>query len=299
MDKQGSPTKSSSLLDAFCKHVLKVDVLVTLALLSYALRSSPPDHQVILNSHLPRVVIELINLISIGFIERWVILPMLQCFDETTTMASKLRFREKLPFDKMIRDKEYNEAQQKPWLHNKFAVLWLLCVFVPFDVFFRKEVDAISSAGTMVTLSAKQLLKQLLFGLIVIDFILGTAHLASHRGPFKKYLSKFHAPHHTRHQNFAAVKYIGNPFDLEVFLTQVCFAFIPRLLGFDVLTGAILVDVFSLQLLLEHTGYSIFSVSQHHEAHHRYGSVGFYHFPLVEMVFGRMPSLKQLEHLST
>ena len=297
MDQQGSPSKSSSLLDAFCKHVLKVDVLVTLALLSNAFRNSLPDHQVILNSRLPRVVIELINVISIGFVEHWVILPMLQCFDEATTMASKLRFREKLPLNKTIRDMDYHEAQQKPWLHSKFAVLWLLCVFVPFDVFFCKEDDT-SSTGTMVTLSAKKLLKQLHLGLIVIDFILGTAHLASHRGPFKRCLSKFHAHHHTRHQNFAAVKYIGNPFDLEVFLTQACFAFIPRLLGFDVLTGAILVDVFSLQLLLEHTGYSIFNVSQHHEAHHRYGSVGFYHFPLVEMVFGQMPSLKQLEHLS-
>ena len=141
-------------------------------------------------------------------------------------------------------------------------------------------------------------MKQLFLGLIVIDLILGTAHLASHRGPLKKYLFKFHAHHHERHQNFPAVKYVGNPFDFEVFLTQVCFAFIPRLLGFDVITGVILINLFSLQLLLEHTGYRIFHLAQHHEAHHRYGGVAFYHFPLVEMVLGKMPSFDQLQRLS-
>ena len=90
--------------------------------------------------------------------------------------------------------------------------------------------------------------------LFVIDVILGTAHMMSHKGPFVKYLYRYHVQHHSRHHNYSSVKYVGNSFDFEVILTQVCYAFLPRVLGLDVWTGIFLINLFSLQLLLEHCG---------------------------------------------
>mmetsp|Transcript_15287 Transcript_15287/g.19930 ORF Transcript_15287/g.19930 Transcript_15287/m.19930 type:complete len:146 (-) Transcript_15287:196-633(-) len=142
----------------------------------------------------------------------------------------------------------------------------------------------------------KKFWKEILLGHFLVDLVLGTAHMLSHKSPLKEVLFKYHAKHHSRHSKYLSVKYVGNPFYFEVFLTQICFAFLPRFMGIDVWTGIFLVNFFSVQLLLEHSGcINIFALSQHHEMHHNYGNVAFYHFPLVEIFLGRMPSLKQLE----
>ena len=192
-------------------------------------------------------------------------------------------------------------------LHNKMAILLAIGVLLPFDLVraYCKHVYDLSSWTPSalhlhgVEFEVRKLCKDLLVGLFVIDVILGTAHKLSHEGPIKKYLFRYHAQHHTRHHNYSAVKYVGNPFDLEVVLTQVCYAFLPRVLGLDVWTSIFLIDLFSLQLLLEHTGCTkLFALSQHHEMHHNHGNVAFYHFPLTELILGKMPSLKQLSRSS-
>ena len=66
----------------------------------------------------------------------------------------------------------------------------------------------------------------------------------------------------------------------------------------DLVTGIILINWFSLQLVIEHTGYSCFYVAQYHELHHRYGFVAYYHFPLWEMLLGRLPTAGQITALS-
>ena len=66
----------------------------------------------------------------------------------------------------------------------------------------------------------------------------------------------------------------------------------------DLVTGIILINWFSLQLVIEHTGYSCFYVAQYHEVHHRYGFVAYYHFPLWEMLLGRLPTAGQITALS-
>mmetsp|Transcript_39279 Transcript_39279/g.127120 ORF Transcript_39279/g.127120 Transcript_39279/m.127120 type:complete len:248 (+) Transcript_39279:564-1307(+) len=146
--------------------------------------------------------------------------------------------------------------------------------------------------------NAKHAVCMLCVGMLTFDLVLGTAHLVSHRGFLKPFLWPFHHRHHTQHHNSPAVKFCGEPYDLEVFLTQCLYALLPRMLGLDVLCGTLLVDLFGIELLIEHTGYSIFYVSQFHEAHHRYGSVAFYHFPVFEMLFGKMPTAMQIRDLN-
>jgi len=142
--------------------------------------------------------------------------------------------------------------------------------------------------------SLKQLCLSVTKGLLILDLILGTAHMLAHKGPFKRWLWTYHMKHHTQPRNYSAVKYHGEALDLEVLLTQVCYAFLPRILGMDVVTGMVLVNWFSFQLLLEHTGFSCFYLSLHHEIHHRFASVAYYHFPLWEMLFGCLPKPHQL-----
>lgn len=275
-------------------------------------------------SLLPRSIIELSNLVLFGFFERWIVLELMHFIEEfiehqrqrsqaavkyeksqhgspvertPKTAASSTTVKEhlllSLPLSKKIRDEDFASAQSKPWLHNKFALIWTAVVLLPLDLI---NYDLVEDAAhhDVIEFSFIQLIKSLVLGLLIIDVVLGTAHMLSHKGPFRNFLWRFHAKHHTRRHNYAAVKYVGNPFDLEVFLTQVLYAFLPRLMGLDVVTGIILINLFSLQLLLEHSGYTkIFSLSQHHEAHHRFGDVAFYHFPLVEFFLGKMPSLEQ------
>ena len=277
-----------------------------------------------------RSIIELSNLVLFGFFERWFVLELVHFIEEflevrrqrtqaalkhqdkdgspyfeRSKMASTVKGRG-LPLTKGIRDKDFASAQSKPWLHNKFALMWTVAVLLPLDLISQRAEDAdktpqpvVSSPRGVIEFSFIQLIKSLTLGLLIIDLVLGTAHMLSHKGPFQKYLYKFHSKHHSRHHNYSSVKYVGNPFDLEVFLTQVLYAFLPRIMGLDVVTGIILINLFSLQLLLEHSGYTkIFSLSQHHEAHHRFGDVAFYHFPLVELFLGNMPSLEQQRSVS-
>ena len=175
----------------------------------------------------------------------------------------------------------------------------VLAVLVPIDVITANHQSSpvlTNDEHDIITLKA--LCQSLLTGLLVMDFILGTSHLLSHHRLFKKWLWQYHARHHTKHYNSFSVKYHGHSFDLEVFLTQACNAFLPRLLGLDVVTGAALMNIFSLQLLMEHSGYKCFYVAKLHEAHHRYGNVGFYHYPIWEYLFGNLPSANQLRDLS-
>ena len=266
-----------------------------------------------------RIMIEFVNLAVFGFLERWIVLKFLHVAEEgfenvsmkiSGTSSSKKTSRimtRALPLSKAIRDQDFKRAQSQPWFHNKMAILLAIGVLLPFDLVraYCKHVYDLSSWTPSalhlhgVEFEVRKLCKDLLVGLFVIDVILGTAHKLSHEGPIKKYLFRYHAQHHTRHHNYSAVKYVGNPFDLEVVLTQVCYAFLPRVLGLDVWTSIFLIDLFSLQLLLEHTGCTkLFALSQHHEMHHNHGNVAFYHFPLTELILGKMPSLKQLSRSS-
>lgn len=247
-----------------------------------------------------RTFVELANLVIQGVIERTLILPFVTYLDEAN-FTSSIRFTP-LPDTKAERNKQFQEASTMPapFLHNKNAILMNLIVLLPLEIgtlLRNNGTGEVTMTSATSTLTFKQLCKSLLFGLVIIDLTLGTAHMISHRGALKRHLWPFHARHHTQHYNYASIKFCGEPFDLEVFLTQFCYAFLPRLLGMDVLTGIVLVNAFSIQLLVEHTGYRCFYLSYFHEAHHRYGSVAFYHFPVWEVLFGKMPSLSQFRNL--
>lgn len=313
-----------SYIDQLWHFVFKIDTLVLLAMIVYAYSNDTFISDVAVNlfeskwlksSNISRdlnsvgfigksflqcrALVELANLIIQGVVERILILPLVTYLDEAN-ITSAIRFTP-LPDTKVERYEKYREASEipAPFLHNKNAILMNLIVLLPLEYgnlltnFAKGEVEMTSATS----ISSKQLCQSLLFGLLIIDLILGTAHKISHRGTFKCYLWPFHARHHTQYYNYASVKFCGEPFDLEVFLTQFCYAFLPRILGMDVLTGMILVNAFSIQLLVEHTGYRCFYLSYFHEAHHRYGSVAFYHFPVWELLFGKMPSLSQFRSL--
>ena len=241
----------------------------------------------------PPIVFQFLNLLLWGVIERFLFLKSLSIIDEMGWTES-LRFRP-LPGDKEDRAKDLDPLLDlpTPLRQNQNGVIMLVLFLLPWDFVVGGGVFE----TTTFDFSAKVVCRSLIVGLLVIDFILGSAHMASHTKQFKKWLWKYHAPHHTRHVNFPAVKFIGNAFDLEVFLTQVCYVFLPRLLGLDVLSGIILIDLFSLQLLVEHTGYNVFYVAQLHEAHHRFGNVGFYHYPIWEYLLGKLPSASQISKL--
>ena len=309
-------------------QVFRIDVIVTIFILIFIFSGdrhilppsfTPPSTFTLkLPISCPRFALEFFNLISFGFFERCVIHNILHSLEEALEVGTFLnisikRSSEGLPLSKSIRDEDFRQAQSQPWFHNKIASLLTISILLPYDImkdnFHNKSSEPVgkylvggtigflydSSKWTHVEFMTKTLCKDLFMGLIVIDIILGTAHLLSHKGPWKKFLFKYHAKHHSRHHNYSTVKYIGNPFDFEVVLTQVCFSFLPRLLGLDIWTGILLIDIFSLQLLLEHSGSTkIFALSQHHEMHHNYGSVAFYHFPIMELLFGKIPSLEQL-----
>jgi hypothetical protein len=307
------------------KHqVLRIDTMtILLALLWFYCFRHPSNDLLTLiipssAASCPRILLEICNLLAFGFLERWVILALVHYLEEEVVGGGEGRGgsttkKSALPLSKPVRDHDFQQAQSKPWLHNKNALFLTISVLMPIDFFLTTTTaptsrsnnnfwwsldDVVSPSMNDVVFSKGKLCKDLLMGLFIIDMILGTAHMLSHKGPFKKYLSKYHMKHHTRHHNYSSVKYVGNPLDFEVVLTQLCYAFLPRILGYDVWTGMLLIDIFSLQLLLEHSGYtSLFAVTQHHEMHHNHGDVAFYHFPLTEMLFGRMPSLKQFERM--
>lgn len=274
------------------QQLLRVDTALFALATLYAVTPVFSDVSIEINlqTSCPRVVVELANLLIIGFIERWVVLAAMTYFDEhglTTSLRSRA-----LPHSKQDRLSELSRAMASAWLHNKNAIIACVLVLLPLDLTQGITVETIH-------ISAKTLWKHLLVGMLVLDLILGTAHMLSHQGWLKRHLWPFHATHHSQHVNYPTVKYIGQPFDLEVFLTQMSYAFLARSLGFDVFTGMMLIDGFGLQLLLEHSGYCKYSaLAQHHEAHHRYGSVAFYHFPVVECLLGRMPTPAQLEVIS-
>lgn len=190
------------------------------------------------------------------------------------TFCDSTAIRKSLPLSKTIRDKDFQQAQSQPWFHNKTAVLLTITVLLPFDLIARGNRSNYTpvcgilqaydheSCWAVVEFDMKKFGKEILLGLFLVDLILGAAHMLSHKGPLKEILFKYHAKHHSRHSNYSSVKYVGNPFDFEVFLTQICFAFLPRFIGIDVWTGIFLVNFFSLQLLLEHSGYiNIFALS--------------------------------------
>ncbi|GFH61523.1 predicted protein [Chaetoceros tenuissimus] len=169
-----------------------------------------------------RAFVELANLVIQGVVERAVMLPLFTYMDEAN-MTSTIRFTP-LPGTKAERNEQYLEASKMPapFLHNKNAILMNLIVLLPLEIgknllsnHGTAEV-AMTSATSILTL--KQLCKSLLFGLLIIDLILGTAHMISHRGALKCHLWPFH--HHTQHYNYASIKFCGEPFDLEVFLTN-------------------------------------------------------------------------------
>jgi len=193
-----------------------------------------------------RIGLEMLNLIVFGFLERWVILYVMHCmeegsFDDAFMKIIGMSTRRALPLSKRIRDEDFRRAQSQPWLHNKIALVLTVSVLLPLDLatdgFFGRPLTSgtfpsIVSVCTAIHQSnwvnvefpIMKFCKDFLMGLFFIDIILGTAHMLSHKGPLKKALYKYHAEHHSRHHNYSSVKYIGNPFDLEVFLTQVCFA---------------------------------------------------------------------------
>jgi hypothetical protein len=302
------------------KHqVARIDTIALLLVLLWFYFLHPSKDLLILkipsSASCPRIMLEICNLFGFGFLERWVILEVVHYLEEERALTTKWSA---LPLSKSVRDRDFQQAQSKPWLHNKIAMFLTISVLVPLDLIARSFDDvlhlneaekrslvtSISTGATNwsqindVLFSKGKLCKDLLIGLLIIDMILGTAHMLSHKGPFKKYLSKYHMKHHNRHHNYSSVKYIGNPLDFEVVLTQLCYAFLPRLLGYDIWTGILLIDIFSLQLLLEHSGYtSLFALAQHHEMHHNHGNVAFYHFPLTEIFLGSMPSLMQFERM--
>eukprot|EP00591_Stephanopyxis_turris_P012578 CAMPEP_0195509624 /NCGR_PEP_ID=MMETSP0794_2-20130614/2507_1 /TAXON_ID=515487 /ORGANISM="Stephanopyxis turris, Strain CCMP 815" /LENGTH=313 /DNA_ID=CAMNT_0040636893 /DNA_START=72 /DNA_END=1010 /DNA_ORIENTATION=+ len=298
------------------KHqVLRIDTMtILLALLWFCCFRHPPNDLLTFiipssaAASYPRILLEICNLFAFGFLERWVILDLVHYFEEEVIGGSSTTKKSALPLSKSVRDHDFQQAQSKPWLHNKNALFLTISVLLPIDLltttttrsnnFWWSFDDFVSPSMNDAVFSKGKLCKDLLMGLLIIDMILGTAHMLSHRGPFKIYLSKYHMKHHTRHHNYSSVKYVGNPLDFEVVLTQLCYAFLPRLLGYDIWTGLLLIDIFSLQLLLEHSGYTrLFAVAQHHEMHHNHRDVAFYHFPLTEMLLGRMPSLKQFERM--
>lgn len=251
-----------------------------------------------------RAFVELANLVIQGVVERALILPLVTYMDETN-ITSTIRFAP-LPDTKAERNEQFQEGSKMPapFLHNKNAILMNLIILLPLEIgknlLSNYGTGEVAMSNAISTLTLKQICKSLLLGLVIIDLILGTAHKISHRGALKCHLWPFHARHHTHRYNYASIKFCGEPFDLEVFLTQFCYAFLPRLLGMDVFTGMILVNAFSIHLLVEHTAYRCFYLSYFHEAHHRYGSVAFYHYPVWEILFGKMPSLSQFRglHLS-
>lgn len=265
-----------------------------LAVILYYIVGTLPDVELnygLLLWRLPRCCVELANLLFQGIIERCSLLPFLTWLDEKE-WTSSFRFRP-LPGESSTRADVYQGATEfrAIFLHNKNAIIMVLMFLFPFDWYHRgvKEGE--------FTSSLKEMLMSLLLGLLVIDLVLGTAHLLSHRY-LKRWLWQFHALHHTQQENYFAVKFYGHPFDLEVLLTQCLYAFSGRLLKLDIVTSVLLVNTFSVQLLIEHSGYKIFYISQLHEAHHRYGNVGYYHFPVWEYLFGKLPTMEQVNALS-
>lgn len=303
--RKDSPSPTANL-KARIRQSCKVDVLVLLLVCLYSICPNHilPDCSFVTRCYnqIPRVALDSINLLVQGLAERCLVLPCLSWLDESG-YTSAIRFPSKggmLPDTAEERARLQREASTShaPLLHNKNALIMTLAFLCPMEYAkgcFAKTATVMQPPPEIPSL--KGLLASVLIGLIIIDLILGTAHLVSHRGVLKKQLWPYHARHHKKHRNYAAVKFFGEPFDLEVFLTQACYAFLPRALGLDVVTGMILINWFSFQLLLEHTGYSCLYVAGFHEAHHRYGNVAFYHFPLLECLFGRMPTAVQMDAL--
>lgn len=318
---------------SIAKHIVfmvcRLDTIIAIALILKAFAVAEEegflfDPHVTFTLNLPtnhtRIMIEIINLAAFGFFERWIVLELLHFLEEEFEKVSKKisrtskinGARKSLPLSKSIRDADFKLAQAQPWFHNKMAILLVIGVLFPINLYrtynnkdhgsfssWIQEQASLNLDLHRVEFEVRKLCKDLIVGLFVIDVILGTAHMMCHKGPFVKYLCRYHAQHHSRHHNYSSVKYVGNSFDFEVILTQVCYAFLPRVLGLDVWTGIFLINLFSLQLLLEHSGCTrLFALSQHHEMHHNHGNVAFYHFPLTELVLGRMPSLKQLQDSS-
>ena len=275
-------------------HWLTIDAVILLAMVFYTCTNIFPDIRwstSFFQQYMP-VGVEITNLLLQGIVERLVLLPIIASVDESggTSLIRILA----LPGTRDKRQKLMNAAAQfsSALMHNKNAILMALVILTPMD--WMRHSGAELEACPTPNISLKQLCFSVTKGLLVLDLILGTAHMLAHKGPFKRWLWKYHMKHHTQPRNYSAVKYHGEALDLEVLLTQVCYAFLPRILGMDLFTGMVLVNWFSFQLLLEHTGFSCFYLSVHHEIHHRYASVAFYHFPLWEMIFGRLPKPRQL-----
>jgi len=285
----------------YIHQICKIDSILFFAVVFYAGSSVFPDfrwHTGFLKEF-PAGLVEATNLLLQGLVERCVLLPAITYADESG-WTKALRFRP-LPGTRTSRDALLEDATQlpSPLLQNKNALLFTLAIIIPGDWLRGGGEDALQGMGVgTYYVTAKGICLSVVLGLVVLDLILGTAHMLSHTRRFKCVLWKHHARHHTQHFNYAAVKFHGEPYDFEVFLTQVCYAFLPRILGMDLVTGMIMINWFSLQLVLEHTGYSCFYLAQLHEAHHRYGSVGFYHFPLWEMLLGRLPTAEQVTAMS-
>lgn len=282
-------------------HWLKMDVLIFLAMVFYAWTNIFPDKRwstSFFYNQMP-VVVEITNLLLQGIVERFVILPVISSVDESG-WTSSIRILG-LPGTRQKRQQIVNVAARfsSALMHNKNAILMALVILAPLDWMRGTPCSAAESCAELdAYVSLKQLCISITKGLLILDLILGTAHLLSHKGPFKRWLWKYHKKHHGQPRNYSAVKYVGEALDLEVFLTQACFAFLPRILGMDLVTGMAMINWFSFQLLLEHTGFSCFYLSVSHEVHHRYSSSAFYHFPLWEMLFGSLPKPHQLARLS-
>jgi len=286
---------------AYIRHSCKIDVLLLIVVCIYVIspNSILRDRFIAMRlfNNIPRAAFESINLVILGLVERCLVLPLLSFLDREG-YTSNIRFPSKrgavpdLDEERETLRKDVSKFPG-PLLQNKNALIMTMVFVLPIDC-----AKNTGPSQSIEQLSLKSILASVLMGLIIIDFVLGTAHLVSHQGVLKKWFWPLHARHHKKNYNYAAVKFFGEEFDLEVFLTQVCYAFLSRILGFDVVTGTIMINWFSFQLLLEHSGYNLFYVAVFHETHHRYGNVAFYHFPLWECLFGKMPSAVQVEEIT-
>ena len=208
------------------QQLCKIDTFVFLAMVFYACSSALPDVQweTSFVHNYPAGLVEVANLLLQGLVERCIVLPAIAHADERGWTKS-IRFRP-LPGTLAARNTLLKDATEfpSPLLHNKNAILFTLAITFPSDWLLDSaaghDMDDATDAETFIT--AKGLCLSLVLGLVVIDLILGTAHMLSHTGSYKWWLWKHHALHHTKHENYVAVKFHGETLDLEVFLTQVC-----------------------------------------------------------------------------
>ena len=154
---------------------------------------------------IPRVIIEVVNLATQGIVERCILLPTLAFLDECGYTKS-IRFCQ-LPGTKKERHDMFHEVSSlsAALQHNKAAIFLSLIVLVPMDfIDFRMG----GASNKPYEISLQYFCRSLLCGLLVMDFILGTAHLLSHHRLFKRWLWKYHARHHEKHINFFSVKFV-------------------------------------------------------------------------------------------